>query len=273
MLSLLVIVALVITLLVFGIKGIITLVNKDPAETTTDSGNNPPPALPWNNAYVSVEHANSNIPVGDLILVNFKNEYPLTNEIGSNKYLTDLYGYEGHGSYYVLNSSNTKVRSSIIKSLQLMIQNLVDATPSLGTDASADRVIITSGYRDYNYQQVLFNTYMEQERSNHPNWTEEQCRAEVLTYSAFPGESEHQTGLCVDLISTKKVVLDESFAQNPAYAWLVENAHHFGFILRYPEGKEGITGYTYEPWHYRFVGEEAATAIYEQGITLEEYLQ
>ena len=75
------------------------------------------------------------------------------------------------------------------------------------------------------------------------------------------------------LNSTKKVVLDESFAQNPAYAWLVENAHHFGFILRYPEGKEGITGYTYEPWHYRFVGEEAATAIYEQGITLEEYLQ
>ena len=134
-------------------------------------------------------------------------------------------------------------------------------------------IVITSGYRDYNYQQVLFNTYMEQERSKHPNWTEEQCRAEVLTYSAFPGESEHQTGLCVDLISTKKVVLDESFAQNPAYAWLVENAHHFGFILRYPEEKEGITGYTYEPWHYRFVGVEAATAIYEQGITLEEYLQ
>lgn len=134
-------------------------------------------------------------------------------------------------------------------------------------------IAITSGYRDYNYQQVLFNTYMEQEKSKHPGWTEAQCRAEVLTYSAFPGESEHQTGLCVDLISTKKVVLDESFAQNPAYAWLVENAHHFGFILRYPEGKEEITGYTYEPWHYRFVGVEAATAIYEQGTTLEEYLQ
>ena len=134
-------------------------------------------------------------------------------------------------------------------------------------------IVITSGYRDYAYQQVLFNTYMEQEKSKHPGWTEAQCRAEVLTYSAFPGESEHQTGLCVDLISTKNVVLDESFAQNPAYAWLVENAHHFGFILRYPEGKEEITGYTYEPWHYRFVGVEAATAIYEQGTTLEEYLQ
>ena len=109
--------------------------------------------------------------------------------------------------------------------------------------------------------------------AKHPNWTEAQCRAEVLTYSALPGQSEHQTGLCMDLISTKNVTLDETFADNPAYAWLVENAHSFGFILRYPKDKEGITGYSYEPWHYRFVGVEAATAIHEQGITLEEYLK
>lgn len=134
-------------------------------------------------------------------------------------------------------------------------------------------IVVTSGYRDYAYQQILFNTYLGNEMAKHPDWTEAQCRAEVLTYSAFPGESEHQTGLCVDLISTQNVVLDESFAQNPAYAWLVENAHHFGFILRYPAEKEGITGYTYEPWHYRFVGVEAATVIHEKGITLEEYLR
>ena len=134
-------------------------------------------------------------------------------------------------------------------------------------------IAVTSGYRDYAYQQVLFNTYLGNEKAKHPDWTEEQCRTEVLTYSAFPGQSEPQTGLCMDLISTKNVTLDETFADNPAYAWLVENAHSFGFILRYPEGKEGITGYTYEPWHYRFVGIEAATAIHEQGITLEEYLK
>ena len=134
-------------------------------------------------------------------------------------------------------------------------------------------IVVTSGYRDYAYQQILFNTYLGNEMAKHPDWTEAQCRAEVLTYSAFPGESEHQTGLCVDLISTKNPTLDETFADNPAYAWLVENAHNFGFILRYPKGKEGITGYSYEPWHYRFVGVEAATAIHEQGITLEEYLK
>ena len=134
-------------------------------------------------------------------------------------------------------------------------------------------IVITSGYRDYAYQQILFNTYLGNEQTKHPDWTLEQCRAEVLTYSALPGESEHQTGLCVDLISTKNPVLDVTFADDPAYAWLVENAHNFGFILRYPEGDEDVTGYSYEPWHYRFVGVETAAKIYKKGITLEEYLK
>ena len=134
-------------------------------------------------------------------------------------------------------------------------------------------IVITSGYRDYAYQQILFNTYLGNEQTKHPDWTVEQCRAEVLTYSALPGESEHQTGLCVDLISTKNPVLDVTFADDPAYAWLVENAHNFGFILRYPEGDEDVTGYSYEPWHYRFVGVETAAKIYKKGITLEEYLK
>ncbi len=133
-------------------------------------------------------------------------------------------------------------------------------------------IMVTSGYRSYEYQSILFNTYLGQEMEKHPDWTQAQCEAEVLTYSAKPGESEHQTGLCLDLISTGNVVLDESFAQNPAYAYLIENAHNFGFILRYPEGKEETTGYAYEPWHYRFVGVKAATEIHEGGITLEEYL-
>ncbi len=133
-------------------------------------------------------------------------------------------------------------------------------------------IVITSGYRTYAYQQSLFNTYMGQEQSKHPEWTAAQCEAEVLTYSARPGTSEHQTGLCLDLISTRNVVLDESFAQNPVYAYLCENAHRFGFILRYPKGKEGVTGYTWEPWHYRYVGEEEAGRIHASGLTLEEYV-
>lgn len=133
-------------------------------------------------------------------------------------------------------------------------------------------IVVTSGYRSYSYQQSLFNTYIGQEMAAHPDWTEAQAREQVLTYSAAPGTSEHHTGDCIDLISTGNVVLDESFAKNPAYDWLKDNAHHFGFILRYPKNKTKITGYSYEPWHYRFVGIAAATEIYEKGITLEEYL-
>ena len=94
----------------------------------------------------------------------------------------------------------------------------------------------------------------------------------MLTYSAKPGTSEHQSGLCIDLISRDNVVLDETFAANPAYLYLSENAHHFGFILRYPAEKTAITGYDYGPWHYRFVGVQAATEMHESGETLEEYL-
>lgn len=133
-------------------------------------------------------------------------------------------------------------------------------------------IVVTSGYRSYAYQQSLFNTYLEQEMAAHPGWSREQAAEFVATYSAVPGTSEHHTGDVIDLISVNYVSLDETFAQNPAYEWLVNNAHHFGFILRYPEDKTHITGYSYEPWHYRFVGVKAATEIFEQGLTLEEYL-
>ncbi len=133
-------------------------------------------------------------------------------------------------------------------------------------------IVVTSGYRSYSYQQSLFNTYIGQEKAAHPDWTESQVREYVLTYSAAPGTSEHHTGNAIDLISTNHVSLDETFAQNPAYEWLQNNAHRFGFILRYPADKTDITGYSYEPWHYRFVGANAATEIHERGVTLEEYL-
>ena len=101
----------------------------------------------------------------------------------------------------------------------------------------------------------------------------EDARKVVLSYSAAPGTSEHQTGLCLDFTTTKmQGNLTEKFEEEPAFAWLSQNAYKFGFILRYPQSKVAITGYSYEPWHYRFVGREAATDIYYSGLSLEEYL-
>lgn len=94
----------------------------------------------------------------------------------------------------------------------------------------------------------------------------------ALEYLAVPGESEHHTGLAVDFITPDKSTLDDSFADTEAFAWLSENAFRYGFILRYPAGKEDITGFPYEPWHYRYVGKEHAISMLNSGMCLEEYL-
>jgi D-alanyl-D-alanine carboxypeptidase len=90
---------------------------------------------------------------------------------------------------------------------------------------------------------------------------------------ARPGTSEHQTGLTMD-ITAKSVGLElvESFENTAEGKWLASNAHNYGFILRYPKGKTNITGYAFEPWHYRYVGVDIATDIFNRGITLEEYM-
>ena len=89
---------------------------------------------------------------------------------------------------------------------------------------------------------------------------------------AVPGTSEHATGLALDITSESNQTLDETQAQTQEQQWLMKNCQNYGFILRYPKDKTDITQYIYEPWHYRYVGEEAAKAIMEKGITLEEYL-
>ena len=151
--------------------------------------------------------------------------------------------------------------------------------------AGIDNVTVTSGYRTYEYQEQLFARYIAEEKAKHPTWSNEEVRAEVLTYSAAPGTSEHQTGLCLDLITDEMVGLwnygsetpnnpyDKGFAETAAFEWLKEHAHEYGFILRFPEDKTEITGYSYESWHYRYVGTEHAKKIYEEGICLEEYLE
>lgn len=154
-------------------------------------------------------------------------------------------------------------------------------------------VLVTSAYRSYQYQESLFNTYLQTEASGisvdaeryfgaeyiYRNYTSKgltalswaDAEAVVRSYSAFPGTSEHQSGLCVDFVAGS-VGLTEAFEGTTAFRWLSQNAYRYGFILRYPKDKTDVTGYTYEPWHYRFVGREAATDIYFSGLTLEEYV-
>ena len=135
-----------------------------------------------------------------------------------------------------------------------------------------DDVYVTSAYRKYSYQEWLFNYYIEQEMKS--GITREEAIEIVLTYSSEPGKSEHQTGLCVDF-TTKSIngVVDDAFATTEVFAWLRDNAWKYGFVLRYPEDKVAITGYSYESWHYRFVGLEVASIMHQTGLCYEEYLE
>ncbi|MBQ2376763.1 MAG: D-alanyl-D-alanine carboxypeptidase family protein [Clostridia bacterium] len=132
-------------------------------------------------------------------------------------------------------------------------------------------VSVTSGYRSYSYQESLFNSYISRDKARYPDWTDEQVKNHVLTYSAFPGTSEHQTGLCCDMHNLGAA--DVAFAKKEAYKWLEENCWKFGFIIRFPEDKVDVTGYSYEPWHYRFVGRYHANAMRQRGMCLEEYVE
>ena len=115
---------------------------------------------------------------------------------------------------------------------------------------------VCSGFRSYSYQAQLYNNYVARDG-----------KAKADTYSARPGHSEHQTGMAIDVCYAASW-----FDNTPETIWLANHCHEYGFILRYPKGKENITGYIYESWHVRYVGMENAKLIHDSGLTLEEYL-
>lgn len=149
-------------------------------------------------------------------------------------------------------SYNPGLQPEVVEAYQRMFQD--------GSEEGLDFVLV-SDFRTYQYQEQLYNNYVARDG-----------RQAADEYSARPGHSEHQTGLAIDVGSDDSATtLSVEFGDTPEFEWMEAAAHEYGFIIRYPEGKEEITGYQYEPWHLRYVGEEAA-AIYESGLSLEEYL-
>ncbi len=120
---------------------------------------------------------------------------------------------------------------------------------------------IESGYRDFDYQEKIYNRLLEEKGFTY-----------AVTRIAEPGKSEHQTGLALDFCIYKddKCYIEHDIKELEETKWIHQNAHKFGFILRYPEGKEDITKYSYEPWHLRYIG-DLASNLYHKKITLEEY--
>ena len=121
-------------------------------------------------------------------------------------------------------------------------------------------IIVDSGYRSYEYQEQVLKSLIEKKGK------------EAYKLVALPGSSEHQTGLAMDIAYMKNgIYIDDVKDGDKEVEWMKKNSYKYGFILRYPKGKEEITGYNYEPWHYRFVGIYLANILYDQNITMEEY--
>ncbi len=213
------------------------------------------------NRYIDYAYKNENLTPKEIIAnVNSNIDYEFYTNVKS----TDL----SKGNLILVNKYNSLSSDYVPADLVYieypyspdggrMTRETYEAFKKLVDAADEDGLYLfsLSPYRNYSLQNSLYEGYASRDGY-----------AKADTYSARPGSSEHQTGLAVDINS-----VDDSFANTEEAKWLVANAYKYGFILRYPKGKEYITGYQYEPWHYRYVGIDVAKDIYEKGITFEEY--
>lgn len=176
---------------------------------------------------------------------------------------TYIDGYLIANKTYALPSTfipeNPEVPVTEARSNTSLDKDLMTAFRKMQADATAKglNIYIASGYRSYDYQVSLYNRYVANDG-----------KAAADTYSSRPGNSEHQTGLCFDLNS-----IEDRFQYTNEGKWINDNCYKYGFCIRFPKGKDAYTGYQYESWHLRYVGEELAEKLYNNGdwISLEEY--
>ncbi len=190
---------------------------------------------------------NTNVSgVDPLVLVNKDHAFPEDCEV----------------QLHWLNNGNCAVAEEMYEPLRKMLSD--------GTDAGGT-FVVASGHRTREYQQELLEEDIQRAMMDQGlSWQEAYDQESRETMP--PGHSEHETGLAVDIVSLDYQVLDRAQADTFENQWLFKHCSDYGFILRYPEGKEEITGIDYEPWHFRYVGKKAAKQIMRRGITLEEYL-
>ncbi len=214
--------------------------------------------------YINYYNKNKDLSIEDIITrVNINLDYNFYTHTTKTPYLNETYILVN--KYWYLKENYTPNNLQIIpeeyaRSGMRLVQEAKDAFVSMARAARRDDrpIIAMSSYRSYNYQVDLYNKYKDADGTKAAD-----------TYSARAGYSEHQTGLCVDIYDGK--IDYTNFEKSDSFKWMQDNAYKYGFILRFPEGKEDITGYQYEAWHYRYVGKKIAKYIHDNDITFEEY--
>jgi zinc D-Ala-D-Ala carboxypeptidase len=190
-----------------------------------------------------------------------------TGSVSLNNQEADKYTIDNPDSiYFIVNKKRALPAGYVPKNLvtisgQQLRSDTANAMNELLDGARGDGISysIISGYRSYYYQDSVYGDYVKRDG-----------QAKADTYSARPGHSEHQTGLAADL-GTGTCNLEICFGDTAAGKWLLNNSYKYGFIVRYQQGKENLTGYQYEPWHIRYLGIDLASKVYKSGKTLEQY--
>jgi len=219
----------------------------------------------YNKRYIDYYHSHTDYSYEDIVIhVNIGLDKPFYTNTSVSRFLYKNYilvnKYTYLPSSYIPNNlvlldrKYSRDNMYLIKEAALSFKKMYNAAIKDGY-----KIRIMSSYRSYNYQENLYNEYVKQDGEKAAD-----------TYSARPGFSEHQTGLCVDI--DDGVINYQLFEKSRSYLWMKKNSYKYGFIERYPKDKENITGYSYESWHYRYVGKEIAKYIYDNNITLDEYV-
>lgn len=237
----------------------------------------------------SSEYTKQAISEKNNITVNLSLDNNIDETKNEYEYLTDVSDYlkyiepENRDEYLVLINVDNPLDSTYIpddlvvvvdtrkdgRATQQLREYAAKALEALLIEMRANGytdVTVTSAYRSYEYQTTLFN----QRVAMYPNLSYEEAYDTAATVVAIPGTSEHQSGLCLDMHNLSAA--DVSFANTDAAKWLAENSYKFGYILRFDEDKTDITGISYEPWHFRYVGRYHATQMYKLGMCFEEYM-
>ena len=214
--------------------------------------------------YQDYHKLNSNLSVSDVVTrVNLNLDLPYYTNTKEAKYLNTFYTLVNKYNYlrddFVPNNlvemtiPYSKEGIYLVEEARDNFYKLVDKAKEEGLTIRA-----ISAYRGYTYQKRLYDKYVEADGVNKAD-----------TYSARPGFSDHQTGLAIDVDNTTSSC--ENFTNTKEYQWMLDNSYKYGFILRYPSGKESITTYQFESWHYRYVGLKLAKKIKASNLTFDEY--
>ena len=216
------------------------------------------------NRYITYKNNNPNLSIEDIVTrVNlnldkdiYTDTIPSTN-LNTNYLLVNKFNYLD--SNYIPNNLEL-LDTNYAKSGIYLVKEAKESIERLINDAKNDgmNIRVISAYRSYTYQENLYNNYVKNDGVKNAD-----------TYSARAGYSEHQTGLVVDV--TRAFDNFNNFESTKEYNWMQENASNYGFILRYPKDKENITTYSFEAWHYRYVGIELAKKIKASNLTFDEY--